>query len=233
MRRFQVPSARVGEALLLPPPESRHALRVLRLKSGDRVGLFNGSGSEWIAEVTGTEDPVRLLVLEEAPALTGSAITVAAACPKGDRLEFMVQKMAELGASRFLPVRFQRSVVPMTRAKRDRLQRVAEEASKQCGRADVLHIEEECPLTDLAESRKPPRLLLALPKAERSLVEAATLPATIVIGPEGGLTPEEETLLIRAGAVTVRLASTTLRIETAAITAVALLQALTPRKERS
>ena len=207
----------MGEAVTLSEDESRHAARVLRLKPGDRVALFDGRGREWTGEIASNSDRVTIRILEERRGKTGLGLTIAAACPKGKRLEFMVQKLAELGVSRFVPVRFERSVVKMTPAKRERLERVASEASKQCGRADVLEIADEVGLSELTGET----VFLASPEGSDTLASVATLPATVIIGPEGGLSPAEEEILSKA--VRVSLAPTILRIETAAIAAAAVL----------
>lgn len=223
MKRFCVSEARVGSTVALPAAESRHADRVLRMRPGDRVALFDGRGGEWLGEIEGTDGGVSVRVLESRSGTSAMDVVVASACPKGRRLEFLVQKLAELGVRAFVPVRFRRSVVRMTPARRTRLERIATEASKQCGRADILEIRDEVDPAALFPSLAPAAVFLASPESEEPLVRAAHRSAAAIIGPEGGLTPEETRLLLDAGARPVTLASTILRIETAAIVSAALL----------
>src|SRR5437870_4845422 len=132
----------------LDGPEAHHLAAVCRVRPGDRVCLFNGDGREYPALVTniarrsveldvqGSEQPERELPHE---------LWVAAPVPKGDRAQFLVEKLTELGATRFIPLRTARSVVVPGESKREKLQRYVIEASKQCGRNVLMTIE---PATD-------------------------------------------------------------------------------------
>lgn len=210
MRRFFVPRLTAGE-VELDGAQSRHARRVLRLDVGDRVVLFDGSGRE--ADGTLASLGRRVVVMARPPRAGGRdpavVLTLAGAIPKGRRAAFMIEKLAELGVARFIPVAFDRGV---RLGNLSRLRRIAVEASKQCGRSTVLEIAEPRAL-----NRLDPPLYVASPLAVDPPPKAS---CTIVIGPEGGLTPEEES---RLDARPVRLASPVLRVETAAIAAAALV----------
>ncbi len=207
MPRFFV--EKLSDPVVLSPQESRHAVRVLRLARGDRVTLFDAEET-WAGEIESTEGRVRIRLLERLPRAALPRVAVAAAAPRGSRLDWMVEKLAELGVAEFIPVRFARSVAEVGEAKRRRLEKIAIAASKQSGAA-VLRIAPERAVEDLGAE-----CLLACPAAREQLPAG---PGTVVVGPEGGLTPEEEARFPRRGT----LGPTTLRIETAALVAAARL----------
>src|SRR6185503_9556582 len=176
MPRFFV--EKITHPAVLSPEESRHALRALRLAAGDRVTVFDPHES-WSGEIESTAGKVTIRLLEklERPALP--RVVVAAAAPKGARLDWMIEKLAELGVAEFIPVRFARSVVEPGEGKFRRLEKIALAAAKQSG-APVLKISAEKTVAQL-----PADAWLASPgSAER----APAGEGCIVVGPEGGLT---------------------------------------------
>ncbi|HZL72809.1 MAG TPA: RsmE family RNA methyltransferase [Planctomycetota bacterium] len=221
MPRFLVPELAPGSEVELPPGEARHAVRSRRLREGDKVTLFDGRGKSCRAEIVkvdGDRVAVRL-----GPTDIDSAdrtIVIAAALPKGKRLAWMIQKLAELGVSEFLPVAFRRSVVRWSPSRAARLEKIAIEAAKQSDRSDLMTLGAEVTPEELAGFSG--RTFVADPTANQTLAEAAGAGAfaRVVIGPEGGFAPGEiETLK----ATPVLLGRTVLRIETAAIAAAAIL----------
>ena len=209
MPRFFV--ERIENPAVLSAEESRHAVKALRLGPGDRVTVFDPRES-WTGEIESVEGRVRVRLLERSPRAELRTVTVAAAVPKGSRLDWMVEKLAELGVSEFVPVRFERSVAECGEAKRRRLEKVALAAAKQSG-APVLRIAAERPLAEVTADAT-----LLLPDAADPLGPGA---GTVVVGPEGGLTPAEEARFSRRSS----LGPTVLRIETAAVAAAARLLA--------
>jgi 16S rRNA (uracil1498-N3)-methyltransferase len=200
--------------------EAHHLATVRRFRVGDAVCLFNGDGREYAArvvhverrrialEVTGVASPERELPF---------ALEVAAPLPKGDRGQFLVEKLTELGVARFVPLTTERSVVHPREGKLERLERWVIEASKQCGRNVLMQIapvEAWASYCRRADSRALRFLAhpgeLAIAKAHHELV-------CLAVGPEGGLTDEEVALARAAGWQTVGLGPRTLRIETAAL----------------
>jgi 16S rRNA (uracil1498-N3)-methyltransferase len=198
---------------------------------GDAVCLFNGDGREYPAkvtaierrsvelEVTGVESPEREL---------GFHLEVAAAMPKGDRADFLVEKLTELGVTAFVLLATERSVVLPRHAKLDRLERHVIEASKQCGRNVLMRVE---PLTDWAEYCQredgPALRLLGHPSAGEDAAGAISDAAwsgdvKVAVGPEGGFTQEEVALARRQGWRLVHLGRRVLRVETAALLLAAL-----------
>lgn len=209
MPRFFVD--KLTDPAVLSPEESRHAVKALRLAPGDRVTVFDPLET-WSGEIASVDGRVRIRLLEKLARPVLRAVTVASAVPKGGRLDWMVEKLAELGVAEFVPVRFSRSVAEAGGAKRKRLENLALAAAKQSG-APVLRIGAERRVEDL-----PAEAMLASPEAALPLAPGAGL---VVIGPEGGLTPEEEARFARRFS----LGPTVLRIETAAVVAAARLLA--------
>jgi len=192
------------------PDDAHHLFRVLRLRDGEVVTVSDGLGGWRCTEVAGTALRPTGEEVREAQA---KQCTIAAAIPKGDRLEWMVQKLTEIGVSRIVLVHCARSVVrwPAERAERQlqRLGRVAREAAAQSRRTWLPVLEGPLAFATVAGI---PGAVLADPDGE-PLVEASV----VVIGPEGGFTDEE----LGVGPAKVRLADTVLRVETAALLAAA------------
>lgn len=216
-------------APVLSPDDARHLFDVLRLRPGELVVAGDGTGS-WVpcrVAVTGVGgSPGRGTVLVADGAVTvrprpQPEITVAFVPAKGDRPDWVVQKLTELGVDRIMPIRSRRSVVRWERDRADRavdrLRRISREAAAQCRRAwlpevtDVTTVEAMTSLTGA-----PPHL--AHPGGERP---SLTHPV-VAIGPEGGWDDDE---LARSGG-TVGLGPTVLRAETAAVAAGTILCAL-------
>jgi 16S rRNA (uracil1498-N3)-methyltransferase len=203
-------------------PEAHHLAVVCRLRPGDRVYLFNGDGRQYPAvvdtiqkhnvalNVTGMEAPAREL---------GFRLEVAAPLPKADRAAFLVEKLTELGVTSLVPLRTARSVVLPRETRLEKLQRTVIEASKQCGRNVLMHIE---PLIawDAFCSRGQDTMdkILAHP-GEDMIVDYPSMAGDriIAVGPEGGFTEEEVALARAAGWRAVGLGPRILRVETAAL----------------
>jgi 16S rRNA (uracil1498-N3)-methyltransferase len=235
-RRAHVPHLSPG-SLVLPDSESHHLRNVLRLEVNDPIELFDDAGHTALATITQIS-PTRITVqitTVTPPTLTTN-LTIASALPKGDRADWMIEKLSELGVTRFIPLQTARSVVhPEGKNKFDRWNRIATEAAKQSHRPGILQINPLTPLATLLDSlhhptTPPPHHSLYLSPASDapSLSSILYPPATPVpnltlfIGPEGGWSPEELTLFTTHNIPPARLTDTILRIETAAITAAAL-----------
>ena len=154
----------------------------------------------------------------------GVELTIAAAVPKGDRADWMIEKLCELGVTAFIPLEAARSVVlPTGKGKSDRWHRIAIEAAKQSRRPGVMTI---APLAKVADVLGQPgeKRVASTGPMTRPLIELATVdPLIIFIGPEGGWTDAELAQFDGAGVPQVSLTPTVLRIETAAVTAAAVL----------
>lgn len=235
MQRFYTPGAEIepGAELPLTPEASAQVARVLRLRLGARVVLFTGDGREWEGELQ-TISPSRCTVrVEEArsPQVELScALHVAVAVLKGEKLDWTVQKLTELGAARISLVQTDRTIVTAGEerwAKRIvRLRRIAEEAAEQSGRVAVPVLREPVRLKDLLQSASEECRLFLDPLASEAMTQALRpCPAEVLVcvGPEGGFTENELERAREAGVRPVRMGARILRAETAAITAAALV----------
>lgn len=235
MIRLFVPGAQEG-VVTLEGPRFHYVARVLRLEVDDALEVFDGHGLRFLAKVTGRETDRVTLALAAGEAVAASRpVAVVQGLPKGDKLELVLQKGTELGASAFVPAPSARSVVKLEGKEESRVarwQRIVEEAARQCGRADVPVVHPPTPLTRLTTRLPPDAAVLVLDEEERALplstaVRAlGTRPLALVIGPEGGLTREEVQHLVEAGATSVTLGPRVLRTETAALAALSVIRHL-------
>jgi 16S rRNA (uracil1498-N3)-methyltransferase len=148
-------------------------------------------------------------------------LRVAAPLPKGDRAHFLLEKLTELGVTSFIPLRTRRSVVHPGEGKRDKLERIVIEASKQCGRNRLLEIE---PLVDwgiYCSQQDLPAVRWLAHRGGTDRLEAGPRDTVLAVGPEGGFTDEEIEAARQNGWSLVDLGPTTLRVETAAMALVA------------
>jgi 16S rRNA (uracil1498-N3)-methyltransferase len=239
MRRFFVRPEDVGaRELRLQGDEVAHLARVLRSGPGEQIVAFDGLGHEYVATVERlvADGAVCQIICQRAvPPTQAISITVGQGLPKLDKFEWVIQKTTELGAAAIVPLMTVRAVpqpgaahVP---AKLARWQKLAREACKQSGRATVPHLHPLTSLQTFFTAFQRSELKLVFWEGEktrrlRSVLEASTpvSSAAIVIGPEGGLTPEEVAQGEISGFVSVRLGERILRTETASVVAVALLQ---------
>lgn len=229
MPRFFLPQSFDAPMVRLAGDEARHLSRVLRLKAGDEVILFDGRGGEAQARIsTIAADGVELSVLERSTGVEPARLrlTLATAVPKGERFDWLVEKATELGVDRLVPIITTRSVVHPGPGKLDRLRRTIVAASKQCGRSRLMELTEPIAWQELVEREfKGDRVaLVADPSGEKPPWDARSGPleTIVVIGPEGGLTPNELESAVAAGARLISLGPRILRIETAALAAAAL-----------
>lgn len=218
--RFYINSPLQPGPVLLQGAEAHHLARVSRIRPGDRVCLFNGAGHEYPAEVlTVGRSAVELQVLsDESPQReVGFLLHVAAPLPKGDRGQFLIEKLTELGATRFTPLLTERSIVHPGESKLDKLHRWVIEASKQCGRNVLMTIEPATQWTEFCRREGLPARRWLADRQGRP-VHAGNAPDTVVaVGPEGGFTTAEVESARQAGWELVSLGPRVLRIETAAL----------------
>jgi 16S rRNA (uracil1498-N3)-methyltransferase len=221
--RFFVNTPLAPGEVELVGPEAHHLATVCRLRPGDAVCLFNGDGLEYAAEIVAVgrrSVTVRIHSIAAPQREHGFHIEVAAPLPKGDRAQFLLEKLTELGVASFVPLRTERSVVHPRDAKLDKLQRHVIEASKQCGRNVLLQLQ---PLTDWADYVRradlPATRVVAHPSGHAELERRFPSGADVAmaVGPEGGFTDEEVALARHAGWQLVDLGPRILRVETAAI----------------
>jgi 16S rRNA (uracil1498-N3)-methyltransferase len=233
IRIFVEGPLRPGEVLRLEGPQAHYLGTVMRRAVGDEVRLFNGRDGEWRARITALGKGAATLALEEMtrPQPPAPDLWLLAPVIKRETLEWTVEKATELGAGRIIPVTSARSAV--TRTNPARLGLIAREAAEQCRRLDVPAVEEPVPLAALLARWDAARLLLLADESGMSpgigAVIAAAPPSrwAVLVGPEGGFAPAEldgfrKLPFCRAAGLGPRL----LRAETAALAALAVLQAL-------
>ena len=223
MRRLFADPLTAG-TIPLDAEQSHHARAVLRLRVDDAVELFDRAGAVATGVITRIEDVVMVRVERVDRPAALSATTIAAAVPKGDRADWMIEKLSELGIARFVPLRTARSVVHPEGAKLDRWKRIATESAKQCKRPGLMEIDPLTPLQEFICSIDPRTgVYLAIDGDAPlpSIISGGQL--AILVGPEGGWTPEEAQQMRDHGLTPARLGPTILRIETAAIVAAGIL----------
>jgi len=242
MHRFYLPPEHCGGATLrLDGRETHHALHVLRLKRGEIVTVLDGIGNEFMGAV---EESARNVVtlsvsLKNFIPAPPCSITLLQAVPKGKIIESIIQKSVELGARRIVPILSERVVTRLddedAENKRDKWQNVAIEAIKQCGATWLPRI--EAPLTigqflarkekfdlslvgSLQKERRHPREILREFEAKHGRLPQSV---GVWIGPEGDFTLDELQAIQNSGAQSISLGRLVLRVETAAIYCLSVL----------
>jgi 16S rRNA (uracil1498-N3)-methyltransferase len=225
----------------LPRETASHLAKVLRARSGDQLILFSGDGREYsgaVESVRGSRVTASVGNGAEVDRESPLAITLVQCVPRGDRMDFIVQKATELGVTRIVPVLSQRSVVRLDAAQAEskvaHWRAVVVNACEQCGRNRLPIIEAPAPLIDYlgsnAAAGAPLRTARFVLEPDVAAVAAAAAPATIetaaqiAVGPEGGFGDEELDAFRIAGYLRLRLGPRILRTETAAIAALTWLQ---------
>jgi 16S rRNA (uracil1498-N3)-methyltransferase len=210
--------------------EAHHLAHVRRFQPGDAVCLFNGDGQEYPALVESIgrrRVQLRILRIESPERELGRRLEVAAPLPKGDRAQFLIEKLTELGVTSFVPLRTLRSVVHPREGKLEKLERYIIEACKQCGRNTLPKVK---PMIDwqtyCGSASLPSCRMLAHPGGASFRPEAQDL--VIAVGPEGGFVQEEVELAIAAGWKVVSLGNRILRVETAVLTMAVLASLSNP-----
>jgi 16S rRNA (uracil1498-N3)-methyltransferase len=221
----------IGSTVRLDGDEGRHAAVVRRIAVGEVVDLCNGEGTRATGRIVAAgkdwlEVQLDEVTLEPRPALT---ITAVQALAKGDRAELAVEMLTEVGVDSIIPWRAQHSVVKWDNADKalDKWRRTVREATKQSRRAYV---------PDVAELRSTEQLLEVVVQADLTVIlhESATSPLAqvsiphtgnvlIVIGPEGGISPDELDVFAQAGAQIVRMGSSVMRTSTAGAVAAGVI----------
>ena len=232
IRLFIPDDLQAGREIALDESQSRYLAAVMRLVVGDELALFNGRDGEWRAAVRAVGK--RAVILEARdqarPQGSGPDLELIVALVKRARLETIVEKAAELGAARVRLAITERTNADHTRV--DRLQAIATEAAEQTGRLDVPQIVAPVKLERLVADWPAGRRLLFCDEGGdakpvlQALAGATGAPWAVLIGPEGGFSPaERQALRVLAFATPATLGPRILRADTAAISALTLVQA--------
>ena len=239
LTRIHVPGPlEPGREVELPKQAALHLTRVLRLPAGAALTLFNGEGGEFFATLegrAGRQTMARVVAREDVDRESPLSITLLQGVARGERMDLIVQKSTELGVTRIIPVLTERSVIRLdagqSARKTEHWRAIAIAACEQCGRNRVPRIDAATPL-DVALAaldRDTLRCLLAADGSEPLAAAARAAgrrPISLLIGPEGGLAPTEQSAARGHGFTAYRMGPRILRTETAGLTALAVLQAI-------
>lgn len=225
-----------GAVLALPPSAARH-VQVLRLQPGAPIVLFDGNGGEWDAQVERmgrSEVTARVLQHRAVEREPRRAVHLAVGMPANERMDWLVEKAAELGVASVQPLLTERAIVRLAgeRAarKRDHWQAVAAAACEQCGGNRVPPVHEPVSLAQWQLPQEGQRWLLSFaPDAQPLQAAFGPEPAVLLSGPEGGLTAQEESAARAAGFRPLTLGPRVLRAETAPLAALAALTLMEQR----
>jgi 16S rRNA (uracil1498-N3)-methyltransferase len=222
-----------GMRFSLPPGPARHGAKVLRLKEGDGITLFNGEGGECLSRIDRiVQDELFVTVIGCGGMERESRLDVrlAQGISSGERMDYTLQKSVELGVTAIQPLALRRSVVKLSaeRAQRrvNHWQGVVISACEQSGRNFIPGVAAPLDLPHwLATQPEGLRIFLS-PEGEQTLkdLEVPSGPVWLMAGPEGGFEPDEARLAMQSGFVALRLGPRTLRTETAALAAISAMQ---------
>ena len=236
MPRFYLADAlQPGQNISLPENVIRH-LQVLRVREGEEITLFNGNGHSY---------PTRLLSLAKRQAVaevlseqtvdneSPLAISLIQAVSSGERMDFTLQKSVEMGVTEIFPVTSARSIVKLSgeraEKRQERWQEIVIAACEQCGRNRIPTVHPLLPLSQRLQQlpQSDVRLLMGLhhPTSLKA-IQPAPQRITLMIGPEGGWSPEEEAAAFQTGFQSILLGKRVLLTETAALAAIAAMQTL-------
>ena len=238
MPRFYVPQPQIkNEMLRIEGDEVRHIRRVLRLKAGDEIIVFDGSGKEYegtIVEERPSSVVIRIQNIFSSKKESHLEITLAQSLLKGEKMDYLIQKATELGVKKIIPFFSSRSVPLLEKSGRlkrhHRWERIAIEASKQCGRGVVPKIEPLQGYSEMLQSVSPDPLRLILWEREKTNLKEVLGKSIgmkeifFIIGPEGGFSQEEIEEANKAGFLRVTLGRRILRAETASLCLLSILQ---------
>lgn len=229
---------------IIADDDAHHITSVLRLKAGDWIVLTDGEGRRWrstLKEVGRKEILAELTSLLPVPK-NNARITLAQSVIKHDRMEWIVQKAVELGCTNIIPVTTERTIPRLktdtSEKKISRWQKIAVEAMKQCGAAFTPTVTKLKSFKELVDDTTAGRskAIMFFEGEERTplkdILNKDASDVTIIIGPEGGFSKEEVDLARSKGVHTAGLGPLILRVETAAIAAITLVQEMTGYFER-
>ena len=232
IRLYQNTPFTEGKTAELDSDNSHHLSKVLRFPVGKNITVFNGDGFDYTALVQGAKKTTSLKIISKARNNSESKLdlTLAQGIAKGEKMDFLIQKAVELGVKRIIPMKLERCVVRLrdekVQKKIDHWQKIANHACEQSGRSVIVSVSDPVSLEGLLEEKGHNGFVLHH-RAEIGLSQVQeTSNATILIGPEGGLTEKEVSDSEFAGYQSVHIGKRVLRTETASLAAIANMQLL-------
>ena len=232
IRLYQNTVFKVGDKVNLERNTEHHLLKVLRFPVGNTITLFNGDGFDYQAIVISTKKTYKVEVLSQQKNESESSLdlTLAQGIAKGEKMDFLIQKAVELGVTRIIPIQTERCVVRLKVdkvAKRiDHWQKIANHTCEQSGRSVIVDISLPQTLTELLNKPNHNGFVLHHRATENLQTMEKPSQATILIGPEGGMSDAEIKQAIEAGFQPLLLGKRVLRTETASLVAIANMQLL-------
>jgi len=238
MPRFYVSQPHIEKDMLrIEGNEVKHIRRVLRLKAGDEIVVFDGSTKEYAGMIV-EDRPSSVVIRIDSILSSGKEspleITLAQSVLKGEKMDYLIQKATELGVKEIIPFFSSRSVPQLEKSKslrrHHRWEKIAIEASKQCGRGVIPKIEVLQDYSEMLQNIPPNFLRLILWEKEGTRVKEALagsgekIKIFFIVGPEGGLSQEEVNLSREKGFIPITLGKRILRSETASLSLLSILQ---------
>ncbi|MDC3315977.1 16S rRNA (uracil(1498)-N(3))-methyltransferase [Candidatus Thioglobus sp.] len=232
IRLYQNAPFTEGKTAELDSDNSHHLNKVLRFPVGQNITLFNGDGFDYTAVVQSAKKTTNLKVISKKVNNNESKLdlTLAQGIAKGEKMDFLIQKAVELGVTRIIPMKLERCVVRLrdekVQKKIDHWQKIANHACEQSGRSVIVDVSHPASLEELLEVTNHNGFVLHH-RATLGLSQVKeTSKATILIGPEGGLTEKEVNDSEVAGYQSIIIGKRVLRTETASLAAIANMQLL-------
>jgi 16S rRNA (uracil1498-N3)-methyltransferase len=236
--RFYCPFALSPHARIeLPEAIAHHAVRVLRLRAGTALVLFDGTGGEYpaVLQVEGKAAYAELGAHDLREAELDGGITLVQGLPSGDKMDWIVEKAVELGVRRLVPIAAQRSVLQLTGARQEKRmahwRRISTAASEQCGRNRIMHVDDVLPLERWLATPATGLRALCHPEGGMPLAQALQHAGGVhdlcfLVGPEGGWSDTELAAARAGGALAMTFGPRVLRTETAGLALAAAATAL-------
>lgn len=232
--RFYQPALEWNSIATLSEEESKHATKILRLKAGDQIEVFNGEGTVGLAELTDLQPKAVTykLLNQTLHSKANPQIHLYQAIPKGKNMEWIIQKAVELGASSITPLITQNTIAQNDRPERKtkKWNKIAQEACKQCKQAWLPTVSLPILIRNIPSQPPHHQRLVATLEGEREPFHEALhnlppdlLSITIAIGPEGDFTPQEIRFLKEQSFLPISLGDNTLRVETASLYTLSIL----------
>jgi 16S rRNA (uracil1498-N3)-methyltransferase len=237
MPRFHISQPlSIGATVRLPDPVAHH-IHVVRLACGDTITLFNGEGGEFSATLTTLDKKQATAEIKTFSARETElpySITLAQGLPEGSKMDWIVEKAVELGAAAIQPLSAQRCVTRLSAERAEKKMMhwhgVIVAAAEQSGRNRLAQLAEPANFSSWLARKELHHRILLTPRAEQPLSDWARhhppQAVTLLVGPEGGWTEQEEELAMSAGALPLSIGPRVLRTETAGLAALAALNAL-------